>query len=563
MWACGLLMALAACGGSGGGQGGEDAAPAASAAASVPDITDASAVQAGGATTVARADKDAFGQPASNLDFVGDSLFEAGNHLFRTPRSGLKGTGPLFNAQTCQGCHVLDGRGSPPRASDLSQESGPMVSMLLRLDARDPAQPTLGLDAQAGVVPDPIYGGQLQTRSTWGDAESGADGESRYQGSLHGGPALGEARASLRYNTLQGQYPDGTTYTLLQPVLRVSAPSYGDFSAHTRFSPRVAPAMHGAGLLGAVAEADILKAEDPQDRDGDGVSGRANRVWSAQAQASALGRFGLKAGKATVLDQTAGAYKGDMGLTNSLAPTENCSVVQIACWEAAAQELAAHLEPSGIDISNLELAQVEFYARTLAVPRARGWNTATQSWEPAILAGRRLFAELGCATCHTPSHMTASAPGSALGALQSLTELTQPASELQVLSRQRIWPYTDLLLHDMGGTCEVTRETQSGQRCTEGADCHWVQRCSGLADGTGEHLASGREWRTPALWGLGLVQVVNPQAGFLHDGRARTIEEAVLWHGQAQDGEAQGAWARFVALSATARAQLLLFLASL
>jgi CxxC motif-containing protein (DUF1111 family) len=558
-----VLMALAACGGGGGEQGGSPPLPAEASEGGAPDIADASAVQAGGATTVARADKDALGQPAHNLDFFGDSLFEAGNHLFRTPRSGLKGAGPLLNAQTCQGCHVLDGRGSPPRGNEVTLESGPMVSMLLRLDARDPDRPLMNHDAQAGVVPDPIYGGQLQTRSVWGDAQAGSDGEARYRGALNGGPALGEAKASLRYDILQGQYPDGTPYALLQPVLTVSSPAYGDFAAQTRFSPRVAPPMHGVGLLGAITEADILRAEDPDDRDGDGVSGRANRVWSAQAGDTRLGRFGLKAGKATVLDQTAGAFKGDMGLTNSLAPAENCSLVQIACWQAAAQELLAYQEPSGVDVSNLELAQVEFYARTLAVPQARGWLASSRSWEPAILAGRRLFVQLGCSACHVPSHTTGVAPGSALGAVQGLTELVQPAPALNVLSGQRIWPYTDLLLHDMGGTCEVTRETSTGQRCTEGEACHWVQRCTGLADGTGEHLANGREWRTPALWGLGLVQVVNPQAGYLHDGRARSIEEAVLWHGQAQDSEARGAWSKFVVLPAAARAQLLQFLASL
>lgn len=557
-WAVALAAALlAGCGGGGGG--GADTPPA----PTPTDITDGAALAAGGATTVARADVDAFGQPAANLDFIGDSLFEAGNHIFRTPRSGFKGTGPLFNAQSCQGCHVLDGRGSPPRDTlNPGNYAGPLVSMLLRLNAQDVANPLAGYDSTSGVVPDPVYGGQLQTRSAWGDGVD-ADGLARFEASLTGGPALGEAQVHVRYESIQGSYPDGTPYTLLKPVLRVSAPSYGSFSAAIRFSPRVAPPIFGNGLLGAISDADIVAREDENDRDGDGVSGRANRVWSAQAGSTAVGRFGLKAGKATVLDQTAGAFRGDMGLTSSLAPGESCTAAQAACVTAAGNEQAAYREPNGTDLTDLELAQVEFYTRTLAVPRPRGWDSATSAWQADVGAGRRLFDSLKCVACHVPSHTTGSAAGSALGDIKNLTELSKPAAELAQLSRQKIWPYTDLLLHDMGGSCTVTRETDAGAACTGGAECRWVQRCDGLADGTAEFLANGREWRTPPLWGLGLTKTVNPQAGYLHDGRARTIEEAVLWHGQAANSEARGAWERFVALSATARAQLLAFLGSL
>ncbi|MCO5121782.1 MAG: thiol oxidoreductase [Burkholderiaceae bacterium] len=501
----------------------------------------------GGATSVAVADLNAFARPAANLDFIGKSLFENGNHLFRTPRGAERGTGPISNAQTCQGCHVRDGRGQPPRdAARPLAPAGPMVSMLLRL-AR--------LEADGGFGPDPVYGGQLQTR--------GVDGDPRHDGALgDDGPALGEARVDIAYEPIVGRYPDGTPYELLRPVYRISEASYGPFAEGIRFSPRVAPAVFGAGLLEAIPEADLLTAADPDDADGNGISGRPNRVVDPVSGTVVLGRFGLKAGAASVLAQSAAAYRNDMGLTSALFPTEPCTGQQPACLRAAMRELAALREPDGVDLTDLELAQVELYTRTLAVPMRRGWDEATADWAAEIKAGRGHFERFGCAACHVPEQRTGTAAGSALGAITDLVRLERPAPPLAALSGQRIFPYTDLLLHDMGGRCEVSRETAAGEACTAGAGCHWVQRCSGLADRVPEGDAGPSEWRTPPLWGLGLVQTVNPQAGFLHDGRARTIEEAILWHAES-GGEAAPAADAFRQADGTQRAELLHFLESL
>ncbi len=500
----------------------------------------------GGATSVAVVDFNAFARPAANLDFIGKGLFENGNHLFRTPRGPERGTGPLFNAQTCQGCHVRDGRGHPPRdARQPLAPAGPPVAMLLRL-AR--------VDADGRFGPDPVYGGQLQPLGT--------GGEPRHGGALGDGPALGEARIAITYEPIAGRYPDGTPYELLRPVYRISEASYGPFAEGIAFSPRVAPAVFGAGLLEAIPEADLLAAADPADADGDGISGRANRVVDVPGDPPVLGRFGLKAGVGSVLAQSARAWRDDMGLTNSLFPAEACTAAQPACSRAAGRGPDTAGEPARVELTDLELAQVEFYTRTLAVPMRRGWDDAAADWAPAIRAGREHFARFGCAACHVPEQRTGTAAGSALGAIVGLLRLEQPAPPLAELSGQRIFPYTDLLLHDMGGRCEVSRETATGQACAAGADCHWVQRCSGLADGLPEGEAGPSEWRTPPLWGLGLVQVGNPQAGFLHDGRARTIEEAILWHAQA-DGEGAPAAQAFRQADARQRAELLRFLESL
>ncbi len=515
--------------------------------------TDRTEVNAGGAdATVNEQGANSFGRPAPGLGLTDKGLFENGNHLFRTPRGRERGTGPILNAQTCQGCHVLDGKGNPPRSVDNPlKPEGHLVSMLLKLGS-----------AQNGT-PDPIYGNQLQVRSLYGGADN-PNGLAWHNGSLNNGPALGEARVRIEYETIQGAYPDGSVYELLNPVYRLSAFSYGPMAQDTRFSPRVAPGVYGNGLLGAIPAASIIAGTDPDDRNQDGISGRANRVEDPVTGQAQLGRFGLKAGSASVLSQTVAAYRNDMGLTSRFANQEACTDLQTACLEAANQEQDAHREPGGIDVLDIDVAQVEFYVRTLAVPRRRGWDAARQRWSTAIQKGRELFFETGCISCHTPRWRTGTAQGSVLGDASLLTSLTQPAPPLPVLSDKIIWPYTDLLLHDMGGSCTTAWEDAAGSACAAGGSaCSLVQRCNGLADGMPEQAASGSEWRTPPLWGVGLVQSVNPAAGFLHDGRARTLEEAILWHGQATNSEAAETTRRFKSLSEPDRTAVISFLESL
>jgi CxxC motif-containing protein (DUF1111 family) len=276
--------------------------------------------------------------------------------------------------------------------------------------------------------------------------------------------------------------------------------------ADVMLSPRLAPPMIGLGLLELVPEADILAAADPDDRDGDGISGRPNRVWSRALSRSTLGRFGWKAGEATIPDQTAGAFAADIGLSTPLIPEPwgDCSQAQEQCRRG----------PHGLspgettEVSRTLFDLVVFYGRNLAVPPRRDVDA------PAVRRGEQLFAAAGCASCHRPLLVTGRDP-------------TRPEHSLITIR-----PYTDLLLHDMGEE---------------------------LADGRPEWQASGREWRTAPLWGLGLTRTVSEQVALLHDGRARSPLEAILWHG----GEAQAARDRVIALSRDERAALLAFLDSL
>jgi CxxC motif-containing protein (DUF1111 family) len=272
-------------------------------------------------------------------------------------------------------------------------------------------------------------------------------------------------------------------------------------------SPRVAPPMIGLGLLEAVADAEIESRADPEDVDGDGISGRPNRVWDDAAQAVVLGRFGWKAGQPSLAQQSAHAINGDIGISapSRPAPAGDCTQAQRSCLEAPNGDSRQH---DGVEASARMMELITFYSRNLAVPARRDID------DPQVLAGKRVFYESGCIACHRPKYVTRR---DSLGAEQSF---------------QLIWPYSDMLLHDMG---------------------------EGLADGRPEGQASGREWRTAPLWGIGLTETVNGHTQFLHDGRARNLLEAILWHG----GEAEAAKQKVVALSAERREALLAFLRSL
>jgi CxxC motif-containing protein (DUF1111 family) len=265
-------------------------------------------------------------------------------------------------------------------------------------------------------------------------------------------------------------------------------------------SPRTAPQMIGLGLLEAVAESDVLSAADPGDEDQDGISGRPNRVFDATSGNVVLGRFGWKANQPSLDQQNSGAFLGDIGITSALFPDENCTGSQPEC-EAARNG-------GSPEIDDEHLGDVDYYSRLLAVPARRDITKAD------VRRGERLFGDIGCAKCHTTILHTEDVEG------------------FPELSGQLIHPYTDLLLHDMGDA---------------------------LADGRPDFEADGNEWRTPPLWGIGLFSDVNDHTRYLHDGRARNLEEAVLWHG----GEAESSSAAFKSLSGDERDALLAFLASL
>jgi CxxC motif-containing protein (DUF1111 family) len=430
-------------------------------------------LSAGANGTVFDVGRESYSHPVTGLDTDEERAFFRGKAVFRdswvaAPSSTRTrdGLGPLFHARSCFACHVRDGRGRPPVGDE------PLVSMLFRLSIP-------GAGEHGEPLPEPVYGGQLQPFA------------------LPGLEADGDVR--IEYQDVAGSYGNGTPYTLRRPVYTVTDTPLGAMRADVLMSPRVAPAMVGLGLLEAVPEADVLALADAGDADGDGVSGRPNQVWDVERQAMALGRFGWKANQPTLLQQTAGAFNGDLGITSRLFAVDDCTTTQAACVEAVSGG-----EPELIDAF---LEDVTFYSRTLAVPGRRGWEDAE------VLAGKAVFEELGCAACHTP-------------------ELRTGASDVAAMAGQTIRPYTDLLLHDMG---------------------------EDLADGRPDFQASGSEWRTPPLWGIGLLATVNEHTMLLHDGRARDLAEAILWHG----GEAEPARELFRHLPAPERAQLITFLESL
>jgi CxxC motif-containing protein (DUF1111 family) len=443
--------------------------------ADTPGSDDAQQVAPGGALTRVADNRNAFALPAPTLNAQELRDFNFGNRLFNTnwvapPASvqAFDGLGPTFNRVSCSGCHVRDGRGRPPIEGEKE-----LLSMLLRLSLP-------GRDAHGGPKPHPAYGDQLNDRA------------------LPGVPA--EARVEIAYTEIDGRYDDGTSYSLRRPEYRLHDASFGAFGDDVLISPRVAQQMPGLGLLEAVLEAEIVARADPDDANRDGISGRANRVWNPVTQREELGRFGWKANVATLLQQSAGAANGDIGLTSRWFPRENCPPTQLDC--------AATPHGGEPELSDTFLDKLVFYLRTLAVPARRVADA------PLVAQGEREFTRIGCDGCHTPRLQTAAD--------------AQPT----LLANQTFAPYTDLLLHDMG---------------------------DGLADGRPDFLANGKEWRTAPLWGLGLVPVVNDHRFYLHDGRARSLEEAILWH----DGEARAAQQAFLAAPQQERRALIAFLESL
>ncbi len=422
----------------------------------------------GGDTTAFLANRSAFEMSARNLDNELRRIFEVGDSFFNqnwvaAPSSteARDGLGPTHNALSCSSCHTLDGRGKPPDHPD-----DPERGLLLRLSIPD------GKD---GFVDEPNYGGQLQDRS------------------ILGVPV--EGRFLIAYQETKGHYPDGTEYSLRQPEYHIIDLAFGPLSPDIRVSPRVAPATIGMGLLEAIPEERILAMADADD-----ISGRPNYVWDVRRGEWALGRFGWKANQPTIEQQAAAAFLGDIGITSSIFPDENCPTTQQECSEA--------VNGGSPEIPEDRLAKVTIYVQTLAVPAMR--NTE----DPTVQQGARLFVESQCAVCHTPRHETVN------------------SHALTPLRSQVIFPFTDLLLHDMG---------------------------PGLADNSPDGQASGSEWRTPPLWGIGLVERVNGHTMFLHDGRARSLEEAILWHG----GEAEGSRDLFMELTVEERDALIKFLESL
>jgi CxxC motif-containing protein (DUF1111 family) len=447
-------------------------------------------MQGGAGTSTRRPNRDAFSHSNTNLTFEEQHTFKVGNGLFKklwasSPSStqASDGLGPLYNARSCQGCHLKDGRGRPPRPGDEA------VSLFLRLSI----PPQSDEDRQALEVkeilsvPEPTYGGQFQAFAV---------------------PGLSaEGKFDIELEEIEVELNGGETAILQKPTYKIRDLGFGEMHADAMTSPRVAPPMIGLGLLQAIHPGDIEALADPDDLDGNGISGKVSQVRDMETGELTIGRFGWKASNPTIRAQTAGAFAGDIGISTPYKPDNygDCTDAQQECRSLPHGE-QAQLGPSEAPDPVMDL--VTFYSENLAVPMRRDVD------DPEVLRGKQIFYEAGCVSCHQPKYVTR-------------RDAENPAHQFQL-----IWPYTDLLLHDMG---------------------------EGLADGRPVGDANGQEWRTPPLWGIGLTQTVNNHTRFLHDGRARNLLEAVLWHG----GEAQAARDDVVSLAPDDRRSLIRFLESL
>jgi CxxC motif-containing protein (DUF1111 family) len=330
------------------------------------------------------------------------------------------------------------------------------------------------------------------------DAHGGALPEPNYGTQFQNRAILGvpaEGDVSVSYEEVPGTFADGEPFSLRKPTYRFTGLNFGPLASNVMTSPRIARQLIGLGLLEAVSESTVLGFAATRS------GGHPNHVWDVKNQRMALGRFGWKATQPTAEQQTMLAFIEDMGISSAIFPVKNCPPAQTACGAAPQSMTLPNLE-------DLRAQAITVHSQITGVPARRDLD------DPQARAGEQVFLSAPCPICHVPAMTTGDSP------------------DYPELSHQTIHPYTDLLLHDMGDD---------------------------LADGRPDFEASGREWRTPPLWGIGLVQSINDHSNFLNDGRARGFAEAILWHG----GEAAAAREAFRTMSKTDRDALLKFLGSL
>jgi len=440
----------------------------------------------GGDTTVHLTGLNAFSMPAANLDDAGRRRFAIGNSFFRrnwvtapSSTAARDGLGPLFIARSCSGCHPQGGRGALPALRGQLNAEQP-VALVFKLSVP-------GTAANGAPNPEPTYGEQFHNAAVRGVKPDG--------------------KIRLTYRDVTGRFADGQPYTLRAPRYEFRQLAYGPMDRRVMVSPRIASQLIGLGLLEAIPVQAILDNANEQAQRSDAIKGVPNYVWDAFAQERILGRFGWKANAASLAHQTAHAFQIDMGITSRLFPDEPCTRKQAECMAAPHGNRG-----SGPEIEDEILADVIFNQAVLAPPARRDIGSAR------VRGGEALFRQAQCDVCHRPSYVTGI-----------------PASgefSTSLLAHQKIFPYTDLLLHDMG---------------------------PGLADERPDFVASGRQWRTPPLWGIGLLPQVNGHQFLLHDGRARNVMEAILWHA----GEAEASRQHVLRMTADERHSLLSFINSL
>ena len=404
--------------------------------------------------------------PLSSLNDSQIDTFVLGKSFFSVPwveapsaTTARDGLGPLFSANTCTGCHPGNGKGA------VYNKNGHIArSLVTRLSIGNLQH----RDSKLGFSPEPTYGSQLSINAVYGVP---------YEGK----PSRSYINKTLLFN--------GANITLHKPIYGVTDLQYGTLSKNVILSQRIPPALIGLGLLEEISDKQILSNEDIEDKNKDGISGKANRVYSPETGKLELGRYNWKANASKVKHQVAGAMSNDMGLTSPLYPNESCTSSQRECLES----------PKGretFDVPMKRLDAVTFYLKNLEVPQV--------SEDQDYKDGLEIFKQITCASCHIPN--------------------------FTLNNGKRIHPFSDLLLHDMG---------------------------EDLADGRREFQATGNEFRTPPLWGISVYsKILKNRVNFLHDGRAKTLEEAILWH----DGEATQSKHNFINLSAQKQKILIDFL---
>jgi CxxC motif-containing protein (DUF1111 family) len=462
---------------------------------SVPDFEQAEHLPAGGMTGKGLSDRS-FVQVGRNVDRKQELLFWTGFSLFRDPwviaPSSTKDRDGLGPLFNTRSCISCHLSGG--KGPTPQEGNSKPTALVVRFGS-----------AEDKLFSDPIYGDQLQPRAIAITHSSIAP------------DLLGEAKLQLGYQEVYGEYADGTSYILRQPTYQLTDLAYGDLDKRTVLSPRFSPVIYGVGLLDAISEQDLLAQEDINDTNQDGISAKYNRVPIAPSSHNTadfhhsvenvkgairlgVGRFGHKAKHPSLHQQVAAAFRDDIGITNTSFVSESCSTKQVNCQ--AASVIGGH---QSVEIPDTLLDLVTQFNQLIAVPPARNLDSATAQ------QGRELFYKIGCESCHTASYTT---------------DAEYPHKSL---ANQTIWPYTDLALHDMG---------------------------AGLADSVNEYAANGTEWRTPPLWGIGARKNIRSENLYLHDGRAKTVAAAILWHG----GEAQASQQNFIQLNKQQRNALLAFL---
>ncbi|WP_413290671.1 di-heme oxidoredictase family protein [Bdellovibrio sp. HCB337] len=479
-----------------------------------PDFISAKAL--GGDTTVYFKGQSlqSFNQPAANLtaDEVafhtdGDAQFE--RNFSDELHNFNYGLGPVFNNTSCASCHAKDGRGALPVVPggntwvQLMQNESVFLRISIE-DGTEENQVKSIVNNWGAPKAVPGFSTQLFHLGSYGLREDQ--------------PSVGQAQVFMNYEKFTFTYPDGRAVEIRRPIFRIENPydlvidpktgakSSRLFQPDVRIGARIGTPMIGLGLLEAIKESDII-ALAARDLSKEGVHGKANYVFDIEKQMAgnpypvSIGRFGLKNNTPSVFHQSMGALQGDIGVTNYAFPLE--SIFNTPLFDAFKHKLGDIKVEATKEVADA----LVFYSTTLAVPGRRDTESEI------VQRGGQLFASVSCTSCHQPSFTTG-------------------PHKIAALANQKIYPFTDMLLHDMG---------------------------EGLADGRRDFDANGRQWKTRPLWGIGQTQTINPRAGFLHDGRARTLEEAILWHG----GEGEYSKNKFVNLPQADRDALVAFLKSL